>query len=105
MQASSWREVKSFGARQPLFPPPALSQDIRTRRAEIASVDNAKFWAALEAVWEYLSQSTDADGIDGLDVAVCLSLSRFTRNVVAGVPINQVHALYAYLLQRLLELC
>jgi hypothetical protein len=57
-----------------------------------------KLWADLRQLWVDLagaqfpdSSSTDVDA-HSLQ-SFCIALARFTRNIVAGVPTNQVHAL------------
>ncbi|KAH7105859.1 hypothetical protein BKA62DRAFT_809004 [Auriculariales sp. MPI-PUGE-AT-0066] len=65
----------------------ALAVSINLRE-QIGATDGSRLWSTLALLWKELAQGS-LDGADGIDVPPCLSLARFTRNLVAGVPSNQ----------------
>jgi ataxin-10 len=55
--------------------------------------ENPSIWLSLQQLWDFLADYPSADA----DVAelrtLVISVARFTRNIVAGVAVNQQNAL------------
>jgi ataxin-10 len=63
-------------------------------------------WADLRRLWKLtatahsgLVSAGEGDGEEDILQALCVSVARFTRNLVAAVPYNQQKALSALVLQ------
>ena len=91
------RELVSDKSLRSIHPPSTVPHNFTNRRCEYRiqlGSESPSIWAPLHEVWGGVTRTQSAEtGLDGQHILLVLSLAKFTRNVVAEVPLNQKNAL------------